>query len=397
MAKALEGVRVLDFSRMYAGPFCTMLLAELGAEVIKVELPEGGDAVRTLPPRTEGLESYLFVILNRGKQSITLNLDSEVGQSICRELVSKCDVLVENFTPGVMDGFGLSYEKLKADNPGLVYASVSGFGHTGPYHSQVAYDTIIQSMGGLISVTGHPDSPPTKVGPAIADFLGGTYAVIAILAALNCKSRTNKGQFIDISMQDCIWLITAIQFLPNYLLTGQEPQRLGNRQIEVTPFNIYPAKDGYVVIATVTVDQWQRFLQVIGREEFRDVPQYTSQFDRIKHVDEIDVMVEEWTRHRTVDGIISELRAADLPCAPVPTFGEVAKDPQLASRSMQVEVEQLISGRLLVPGSVFKLSETPGDAAQPAPLLGQNNYEVYSELLGYGPGRIERLQSEGII
>jgi len=397
MAKALEGIRVLDFSRMYAGPFCTMHLAELGAEVIKVELPGGGDAVRTVPPRTAGLESYIFVILNRGKRGITLDLGSEVGQSICRELVSKCDVLVENFTPGVMDGFGLSYERLKADNPGLIYASVSGFGHTGPYHSQVAYDTIIQSMGGLISVTGHPDSPPTKVGPAIADFLGGTYAVIAILAALKYRSRTNKGQFVDISMQDCVWLITAIQFLPHYLLTGQEPEKLGNRQIELTPFNIYPAKDGYVVIATLTVDQWQRFLRVIGREELRDVPQYATQFDRVKHVNEIDAIVEEWTRERTVAEIISQLRAADLPCAPVPTFGEVAKDPQLASRSMQVKVEQLVSGKLTVPGSVFKLSETPGEPTQPAPFLGQNNYEVYSELLGYDPGRIEKLQSEGII
>jgi len=397
MSKALEGIRVLDFSRMYAGPFCTMHLAELGAEVIKVELPGGGDAVRTVPPRTAGLESYIFVILNRGKRGITLDLGSEVGQSICRELVSKCDVLVENFTPGVMDSFGLSYEKLKADNPGLIYASLSGFGHTGPYHSLVAYDTIIQSMGGLISVTGHPDSPPTKVGPAIADFLGGTYAVIAILAALNYRSRTNKGQFVDISMQDCVWLITAIQFLPHYLLTGQEPKKLGNRQIELTPFNIYPAKDGYAVIATLTVDQWQRFLRVIGREELRDVPQYATQFDRIKHVDEIDAIVEEWTRERTVAEIISQLRAADLPCAQVPTFGEVAKDPQLASRSMQVEVEQLISGRLTVPGSVFKLSETPGEPTQPAPFLGQNNYEVYSELLDYDPGKIEKLQSEGII
>jgi len=261
----------------------------------------------------------------------------------------------------------------------------------------VAYDTIIQSMGGLIGVTGHPNSPPTKVGPAIADFLGGTYAVIAILAALQYKSRTNRGQFIDISMQDCVWLITAIQFLPNYLLMGQEPGKLGNRQIEVTPFNIYPARDGHVVIAIVTVDQWQRFLQVIGREELRDVPQYASQFDRIKHVDEIDIMVEEWTKDRTVDGIIGELRAADLPCAPVLTFGEVANDPQLASRNMQVEVEQLISGKLSVPGSVFKAGETPGDATQPAPFLGQNNYEVYSELLGYDPGRVEKLQSEGVI
>ncbi len=395
--KALEGIRVLDLSRMYGGPMCTMLLAELGAEVIKVEIPQGGDGVRNLAPQTQGLEGYPFVILNRGKRGITLNLDSEEGRSICKELAGKCDILVENFTPGVMEDLGLSYEVLKACNPALIYASIAGFGQTGPSRSHVAFDTIIQAMGGLISVNGQPDSPPTKVAPAIADFLGGIYAVVAILAALQYRSRTNRGQRVDISMQDCIWAITAIQHLPIYLTTGKEPERLGNSMIEVTPFNIYPAKDGYIVIAIVTVGQWQRLLEVIGREDLKDVPEYGSQLDRIKHIDEIDAMVQEWTKERTVDEMINELRAADLPCAPVPTFSQVASDPQLASRDMQVEVEQLISGRLKVPGSVFKMSETPGDATQPAPFLGQHDVEVYSGLLGYDKERIDRLQSEGVI
>lgn len=397
MAKALEGIRVLDFSRMYAGPYCTMMLAELGAEVIKVEFPDGGDAVRALPPRTEGLESYMFVILNRGKRSITLNLRSEEGRRLCRELIGKCDVLVENFTPGVMEGFGLSYEQIKGDYPDLIYASISGFGHTGPYRCVVAFDTIIQALGGMISVTGHPDAPPTKVGPAIADFLGGVYATIAILAALQYRHRTDQGQFIDISMQDCIWAMTAIQFLPGYVLTGREPKKLGNRMVEVTPFNIYPAKDGYIVIAIVTVGQWQRFLEVIGRKGLRDVPEYASQIDRIKHVEEIDTIVEQWTRQRTVAEMIEQLRAADLPCAPVPTFGQVASDPQLASRNMQVEIEQILSGKLTVPGSVFKMSQTSGDPSQSAPFLGQHNSEVLSELLGYSPERVSQLQDEGLI
>jgi crotonobetainyl-CoA:carnitine CoA-transferase CaiB-like acyl-CoA transferase len=397
MVKALEGVRVLDLSRMYGGPMCTMLLAELGAEVIKVEIPQGGDGVRNLAPQTQGLEGYPFVILNRGKQGITLNLSSEAGRNICKELAGKCDVLVENFTPGVIEGLGLGYEALKLYNPGLIYASISGFGQTGPSSSQVAFDTIIQAMGGLISVNGRPDSPPTKVGPAIADFLGGIYTVIAILAALQYRSKTNQGQQIDISMQDCVWAITAIQHLPLYRMTGREPERLGNRMIEVTPFNIYPAKDGYIVIAIVTVGQWQRLLEVIGREELKEVPEYGSQLDRIKHIDEIDSLVEEWTRERTVDEMIRELRAVDLPCAPVPTFSQVANDPQLASRDMQVEVEQMISGKLKVPGSVFKMSETPGDATHPAPFLGQHNAEVYSGLLGYDSETIDKLQREGVI
>jgi len=397
MAGAIEGIRILDFTRMYGGPMGTMILAELGAEVIKVEVPGGGDAIRTTPPLTEGQESYRFISLNRGKQGITLNLDSEEGRRICKELVKRCDVLVENFTPGVMESYGLGYEELKRHNPRLIFASISGFGHTGPYRSQVAFDTIIQAMGGLISINGHPDTPPTKVGPAIADFLGGIFAAIAILAALQYRAKTNQGQFIDVSMQDCIWYITAIQFLPGYLLTGNEPPRLGNRQIEVTPFNIYQAKDGYIVIGVVTVGQWHRLLDVIGRQDLKDVPEYASQVSRINHVEKVDAIVEEWTKQRTVDEIIKQLRAADLACSPVPTFGQVANDPQLASRNMQVDVEQLISGKLRVPGSVFKMSKTPGDPTEPAPFLGQHNADVYSELLGYDQKTIARLQQEGVI
>jgi crotonobetainyl-CoA:carnitine CoA-transferase CaiB-like acyl-CoA transferase len=397
MAKALDGIRVLDFTRMYGGPLGTMMLAELGADVIKVEVPGGGDAIRTTAPLTEGQESYRFVALNRGKRDITLNLNSEEGQRICRELVGKCDVLVENFTPGVMEGYGLGYEELKRYNSRLIYVSISGFGYTGPYRSRVAFDTIIQAMGGLISVNGFPDSPPTKVGPAIADFLGGIFSIIAILAALQYRSRTKQGQFVDISMQDCIWYITAIQFLPLYILTGKEPPRLGNSQIEVTPFNIYKAKDGYIVIGVVTVDQWHRLLEVIGREDLNDVPEYASQATRIEHAEKIEAIVETWTKERTVGEMLSVLEAADLACSPVPTFGQVANDPQLASRNMVVDVEQIISGKLKVPGSVFKMAKTPGDATQPAPFLGQHNAEVYSKLLGYDHATIDRLQREGII
>ncbi|MFC2019537.1 CoA transferase, partial [Chloroflexota bacterium] len=219
----------------------------------------------------------------------------------------------------------------------------------------------------------------------------------AILAALQHRASTKEGQFVDISMQDCIWLISAIQFLPTFLSAGKEPKKLGNRNIEVTPFSIYPAKDGYIVIAIVTVSQWQRFLKVIGREELNNVPEYASQFERIKHVHEIDGLVEDWTRKRTVNEMLSQLNAADLPCAPVPSFSQVAHDPQLASRQMLVDIEQLISGKLTVPGSLFKMSQTPGDATHPAPFLGQDNTEVYTELLGYGAEKLSKLQNDGTI
>lgn len=397
MAKALEGIRVLDLTRMYAGPYGTMLLGELGADVIKVEIPGGGDAIRTTAPLTEAQESHRFVILNRGKRGVTLNITTEEGQKICKELVAKSDVLIENFSPSVMERYNLGYEQLKQINPQLIYTSISGYGHTGPRSSQLAFDTIIQAMGGIISINGQPDSPPTKVGVAIADFMGGAFSVISILAALQSRTRTNMGQHIDLSMQDCIFALTAMQFIPTYVATGREPKKIGNRQLEVTPFNIYPAQDGYIVIATVTVGQWESLLEVLGKEDLKDVPEYASQATRIDYAEEMDVMLEEWTKGRMVDDMLEQLQAAGIPCAPVPSFGQVVNDPQIAARNMQVEVDQLLSGQLKVPGSVFKMSETPGDPTKPAPFLGQHNMEVFSELLGYDDIKIARLQDQGVI
>lgn len=397
MPKALDDVMVLDFSRMYAGPFCTMILKDLGAEIIKVEIPGSGDGVRALPPITPEGESYVFVNINRGKKSITLNLNSDRGREIGKELVKKADVLVENFTPGVFEKLGLGYKEVSRLNPRIIYASLSGFGQTGPYRNQPAFDTIAQAMGGLVSVTGFPDSPPAKTGPALADFTSALYATIAILSALHYRERDSKGQYIDISMQDCVWALTAPQFSGYYFLTGQDPPRTGNRQIEATPFNIYPARDGHVVIAIVTVGQWQKFLQVIGREDLLAVEHYATQAQRVNHWPEIDAIAAEWAKTRSVREIVDTLNDADLPCSPAPTFAEVANDPQLLSREMVIEVEQLISGKLKVPGSVFKLSETPGDVKYPAPFLGEHNYEVYRQLLGYSEPEITRLNEEGII
>jgi len=397
MPKALDDIKILDFSRMYAGPFCTMMLKDLGAEVIKIEIPGGGDGVRDLPPMTEGGEAYIFVNLNRGKKSITLNLNTQRGQEVAREMVKKVDVVVENFTPGVMARMGLGYEELKQLNPGIVYASLSGFGHTGPYSSRPAFDILAQAMGGLMSVTGFADGPPTKTGPALADLISAHYLTISILTALHYRDRSGTGQHIDISMQDCIWAMTAIQFAPHYFLTGEAPPRLGNGQLEATPFNVYPAKDGHVVIAIVTVGHWQDFLRVIGREDLLEVAEYATQSERINHRQEMDALVEEWTRTRSVSEIVAMLNDARLPCSPMPTFDEVANDPQLLSREMVIEVEQLLSGTLKVPGSVFKLSETPGDVKFAAPFLGEHNYEVYPDLMGYDEQKISQLAKDGII
>ena len=397
MPKALEKIKVLDLTRMYAGPYCTMLLKDLGAEIIKVEIPGGGDGVRTLPPLTKASESMPFIVLNRGKKSVTLNLQSEKGREIVKELAKKADILVENFTPGVMDRLGLGYEELSKVNPGLIYTSLSGYGHTGPRQDLPAFDMVAQAMGGFMSVTGFPDGPPTKAGTAVGDICGSLYTTIAILAALHHRTETGEGQFVDISLQDCVWAFTTAGVNDIYFLTGENPQRFGNGYYEGVPFNVYHAKDGYIVICIITIGQWQGFLRLIGREDLIGVEKYATQVERVNHRDEVDALVAEWTKTKCVTEIENEFKKAHLPCSPVPRFVEVANDPQLLSREMITEVEQLISGKLRVPGTVFKLSKTPGDVTLPAPFLGEHNYEVYPSMLGYNEEELGKLTEEGII
>ena len=393
MAKALEDIRILDFTRMYGGPLGTMMLAELGADVIKVEVPVGGDAIRTTAPLTEGQESYRFVALNRGKRGITLNLNSAEGQKICMELVGKCDVLIENFTPGVMEGYGLSYEELKRYNPCLIYVSISGFGCTGPYRNRIAFDTIIQAMGGLISINGFPDSPPIKVGPAIADYLGGIFANIAILAALQYRSKTKQGQFVDISMQDCIWYITAIQFLPLYILTGKEPPRLGNRQIEVTPFSIYKAKDGkYFTIGCFEPWLWGNLCKLVGREDL--IPKHFGSFEEqqesYRALSEVFATKdrEEW---------LKKLDEADVCVAPVYNFEEMFADPHYRNHKVVVEMKHPKLGKVKMLNTPFKFSDTPAEVRTRPPLWAEHTREVLGELLGYSKRMIDRLMKDEVI
>ncbi len=397
MTGALSGVRVVDFSRMYAGPFCSMILRELGAEVIKIEFRESGDACRTIPPITEGGEGYIFSILNRGKKSITLEMREGQGQQIARELLSKSDVLLENFTPGVMDRLNLGWKDVSKLNPGLIYASLSGFGQTGPHAFRAAYDTVAQAMGGLMSVTGFPENPPTKCGPAIADLSGGAYTVIAILAALQHRNSSGRGQRIDISLQDCIWLITAVETVAPYVLSGRSPGRIGNMHPSIVPWNNYHAKDGYVVICIVTIGQWQKLAEVIGRKDLIEDADTLSLASRIQRREELDSIVADWVKDRTVADIQRIMDEASLPCAPVMDTEKLINDPHILDRRMVVDVEQMISGPLKMPGSVFKLSATPGDPTAPAPFLGEHNSEIYGGLLGYSEEKIEELLTKGII
>lgn len=397
MPGALTGIRVADFSRMYAGPFCSMILRELGAEVIKVEFRESGDACRTIPPVTEGGEGYTFTILNRGKKSITLELKSAEGIEIARDLIARSDVLLENFSAGVMDRLGLGYEEVKKSNPKLVYASLSGFGQTGPNSDRMAFDSIAQAMGGLMSVTGFPNNPPTKCGPAIADLGGGAFTVIAILAALLHRNTSGAGQRVDISLQDCIWLLTSVETLGAFALKGEAGSRMGNMHPGIVPWNTYHARDGYVVVCVVTIGQWQKMAQIMGREDLTADPDSLSLVARVQRRAELDSIVADWVKDKTMAELQKIMDDASLPFARVMDTAQIVADEHMNSRQMTVDVEQMLSGSLKMPGTVFKLSQTPGDPLTPAPFLGENNSEVYADLLGYSEEKIEELMAREII
>jgi CoA:oxalate CoA-transferase len=397
MAGALEGIKILDFTHALGGPFCTLLLRDLGAEIIKVEKPGTGDIARGRAPQTKANESGTFIMLNRGKKSVTLNLKSTKGINICKNLVKKVDVVVENFSTGTMEKLGLGSQELCGLNPGLVYASLSSFGHTGPYRMEGGYDPIAQAMGGLTTLTGYPDRPPVKAGPPIADLGTGVFVALAIVSALRHKSLTGEGQVIDISMQDSIWLLTAIEFASNYFIEGIVPQRYGNAVPHTTPSNLYTTKDGYVIIATLEVSQVKSLFHAIDRDDLIDSPLCSEQKERLKYRDQLDPLIENWTRTKTMQEVIDSLKPLNVPCTIVPTYDMVCNDPQLLSREMIIDVEQPLSGKFRTPGSLFKLSKTPGNVNFAAPGLGENNLEVFSGMLRYSEQEVSQLKLEGII
>ena len=396
MAKALEGVRVLDFTQYLSGPHGTSVLSELGAEVIKIEMPGKGEPERQAMPKTPKRESYQFLSYNRGKKSITLNLKNPKGVEIAQKLAAKVDILVENFAPGGMDRLGLSYEQVSRINPRIIYASISGFGQTGPRRNDVSYDVVAQAMGGLMSVTGHPDGEPLKAGISLGDYMGGYNGVIAILAALYYRTVTGEGQAIDISMQDGIWAM-VFPDRANYFDDHIVPKRIGNKLSSSAPFGAYKAKDGSVVICTITDPQWQKVLQAMGREDLIGEQRYSTRENRTKNMEEVDGLVQGWCKEKTVDEVFAILKKFGVPCSPLPTFDQVANDPHLLSRDMIVEVEQPVSGKVKLSGSVYKMSKTPGDRKQRVSEVGEHNEEVYGGLLGIDAQEIKKLKEESVI
>ncbi len=396
MNKALGDVRVLDFTQYLSGPHGTSILCELGAEVIKVERPGTGEPERKAAPMTPKGESYQFMAYNRGKKSVTLNLKKPEGIEIAKKLTVKCDILVENFAPGVLERLGLGYEEASKINPGIIYASITGFGQTGPRRNQISYDIVGQAMGGLMGVTGYEGGEPLKAGISLADYMGGYNAAIAILAALHYKKVTGEGQYIDISMQDGIWAM-VFPDRADYFDTLVPPKRIGNRLSSSAPFGAYNAKDGYVVICTITDEQWQNVLKAIGREDLSNDERFATRVLRAKNMAAVEEILHEWLKDKTVDEAIEVFNKFRVPCSPVPTFEQVANDPHIWHREMIIEVEQPLSGKVKLGGSVYKMSKTPGNRKQRIPLVGEHNQEIYGGLLGLDKEELARLEKEGII
>lgn len=395
MSGPLEGVKVLSFARALAGPFCTMLLCDLGAEVIKIEEPGKGDTARRNGPFIEGISSY-FLSINRGQKSITLNLRDERAKKIVFELVKKVDILVENFRPGVMGRLGFGYEAIRQRNPKIIYASLSGFGQKGPYSQKPAYDMIAQGMGGTVSITGEPGRPPVRVGYSIGDMGAGLFSAIAILAALHEREKIGEGQWIDVAMVDS-QVALCENALIRYLVTGEIPKPLGTRHPLNTPFQIFPTKDGYLVLITIPEAEWQKFCKLAGREDLLSDPRFQSHKDRIAHYQAFEPLMNEQMKTKTTAEWLALLEPAGIMCGPMNNMAQVVNDPHIQEREMIVEVEHRRAGKLKVAGTPMKFSRTACKIEKASPDVGEHTVEVLSGMLGMSSEDIEKLAAEGAV
>lgn len=395
MAGPLQGIKVLDLTRVLAGPYCTMMLADMGAEVIKIERPDGGDDSRAYGPFVSS-ESAYFMSVNRGKKSVTLNLKAQEGRALLLEMVERVDVLVENFKPGVMKKLGLGYEELKQRNPRLIYAASSGFGQTGPYSSLPAYDLIIQGLGGVMSITGPDAATPTKVGTSIADILSGIFTCVGVLAALQNRERTGQGQMVDVGMLDCMVAILE-NAIARYATLGQVPQPLGNRHPSIAPFCTLPTRDGAINVACGNDELWRRYCELAGLGALLRDPRFATNPLRVQHWSELEQLLHETMRARTSAEWTALLRPAGVPVGPIQTIDQLMQDPHVLARDMLVELTHPVAGTVKVPGTPLKFSETAAQVSEPAPLLGQHNEAVLSGLLGRSLQEIARLKAEQVI
>lgn len=404
MAKALEGLTIIDLSHVLAAPFCTMILADLGADVIKVEPPIGDDSRAFGPFVAEKddpaiKQSGYFISINRNKRSTCVNLKTDAGRAVLRDMITRADVVVENFRPDTMDKLGFGYEQLKAINPAIIYCSICGFGHDAlpEYASTPAYDMVAQASSGLMSITGPIGGPPVRVGSSVGDIMAGHQGAIGILAALEYRRRTGKGQHIDISMVDGL-VYTLENAIVRYTLEGAVPEPLGSSHPTITPFQGFEARDGKFVITPIGNDSlWVGFCKVLGREDLTNHELYKTNALRTKHRDTLIPIIASEMKKRDAADWIAALTAAGLPNSPINTIDQVVQDRNLLHRNMIVTVDQPRVGSVTMAGSPFRMSETPGTVHSPAPLLGEHTEEVLSGFLGYDDARIAELEAQGAV
>lgn len=401
--QSLENIRVLDLSRAMAGPYCTMVLGDLGADVIKVELPGSGDESRSWGPPFVGKsygpypgESAYFISINRNKLGITVNLKSTEGQEIIRRLAAISDVMVENYRTGVLDKMGLGYDDLHALNPRLVYCSISGYGRTGPLADRPGYDAILQAEGGIMSVSGPIEGPPSRVGISIIDISTGMFSAIAILAALHARDTTGEGQLVDMSLLDSNVALLA-NIASNYLIGGTTPRSYGNAHPNLTPYGAFCARDRWFVLGVANDRQWGSLCQVIGHPRLKDDPRFVANSDRLANRDALTQIMSEAFITRDADEWLAELEQVGIPCGPINTIPEVFENPQAKARNLALTVEHSTAGPIKVPGFPYKLSLTPAEAHLPPPLLGEHTEKVLTELLGYSPEHVSLLRERGAI
>jgi glutaryl-CoA transferase len=405
MPGPLAGLRVFDLSRILAGPTCTQLLGDLGAEVIKIERPGQGDDTRQWGPpylkdehgRDTG-ESAYYLSANRNKRSLTLDIARPEGQKLARRLIGRSDVLIENFKTGDLARYSLGYDQIAAEFPRLVYCSITGFGQTGPYAKRAGYDLLIQALGGIMSITGEPGRAPMKVGVAIADVMCGMYATVAILAALRHRDLTGQGQFIDLALLD-----TQVAWLANvglnYLVSGEVPQRFGNEHANIVPYTVMPAADGYFVLGVGNDAQFAKFCAFAGRSELAEDPRFRTNADRVRNRQTLYPLLEEITRRRARGEWVDGLSRQGVPAGPVNTVDQVFADPQAQARGLKLELPYAGAKDGTVPllANPIRLSASPVEYRTPPPRLGQHTDALLSELLGLSAAEIAGLRDQGVV
>jgi crotonobetainyl-CoA:carnitine CoA-transferase CaiB-like acyl-CoA transferase len=390
----LAGVVVLDFGQVYQGPYATLLMAKAGADVIKIEPPQGEPLRRRAP--TGKSTTFPIAMLNSNKRAITLNLKHERGRALLFEMARRADVLLENFSPGTMDRLGVGWSEVSQINPRLIYASGSGYGLSGPDRDNLAMDLTIQAVSGLISTTGFADGPPVKAGPAVVDFLSGIHLYAAVTTALFERVRTGRGRLVEVAMQEAAYA-TLTSHLEAYWHSGKVPPRTGNRSHARSPLNVYPTKDGYVAINIAVEEHWHQLLAAMGREDLRNDPRFKTNADRVAHMDATDAAVAAWTETLGKMEVFAITKRYRIPCAPVRDVGEVMHDPHMHERGMLEWIDHDEIGQIVIPTSPLRFHGADKVATTPSPKLGQHNAEIYGGWLGLSRDEMTELRQSGII